>query len=105
MVSFSLTYFVLLLRKSKIQAMRFLFTERDKTFLTIICGWMVLNADEKSIKKNANKRFWIFHMFRAKTQGRRLLLLAWSYMQIVRGEVGVLLLFLAVSTPTAQIIS
>ena len=51
MVSFSLTYCVLLVRKSKIQAMRFLFAERDKSFSTIICGWMVLNADEKSMNR------------------------------------------------------
>ena len=51
-VLFSLTYYVLLVRKCKIQAMRFLFTERDKSFSTIICGWMVLNADEKSMNRS-----------------------------------------------------
>ena len=65
MVSFSLTYCVLLVRKSKIQAMRFLFTERDKSFSTIICGWMVLNADEKSMNRMRTNLFGLFICFRA----------------------------------------
>ena len=65
MVSFSLTYCVLLVRKSKIQAMRFLFTERDKSFSTIMYGWMVLNADEKSMNRMRTNVFGFYICFRA----------------------------------------
>ena len=45
--------------------MRFLFTETDKSFSTIICGWMVLNADEKSMNRMGTKVFGLSICFRA----------------------------------------